>query len=217
VRECGAGILGRKLGATQVFFADSGVCSHVTAIQAGPCTVTQVKTRDVNGYSALQLGFEEVTSKKLRKVSRPRLGQFKKIGVKPMRVLREVRFKEDPEASPGDTLTVEVFKDVKKVDVAGTSKGRGFSGCIKRWGFSRGPVTHGSKNVREPGSTGGKGMVPAKVVKGKKMPGQYGNVRRTVRNLEVVKVDPENHILLVKGAVPGPEGGLVIVSDALSG
>jgi large subunit ribosomal protein L3 len=210
-----AGILGRKLGSTQIFDAETGACSHVTVIQAGPCKVTQVKTREQNGYSALQLGFEEVSSKKLGRVTRPRLGHFKKAGVKPMRVVREVRTRTDPEASPGDTVTVEIFQDVAKVDVAGTTKGRGFSGCIKRWGFARGPVTHGSKNIREPGSTGGKGMVPAKVVKGKKMAGQYGNTRHTSMNLEVMKVDVDNHILLVKGAVPGPRGGLVVVRDSV--
>ncbi len=215
MRECVAGILGRKLGSTQVFDAETGSCSHVTVIQAGPCKVTQVKTREENGYSALQLGLEEVSSKKLGNVTRPRLGHFKKAGVKPMRVVREVRTTKDPEASPGDTVTVEVFQDVARVDVAGTTKGRGFSGCIRRWGFARGPVSHGSKNIREPGSTGGKGPVPAGVIKGKKMAGQYGNTRSTSRNLEVMKVDVDNHILLVKGAVPGPQGGLVLVSDSM--
>lgn len=134
-----------------------------------------------------------------------------------MRVLKEVRLRKDVEATAGDTITVEIFKDIKRVDVVGTTKGRGFSGCIRRWGFNRGPMTHGSKNVREPGSVGGKGEVPTKVIKGKRMAGQYGNARRTVRNLEVVKVDPENHILLVRGAVPGPRNGLVIVSDSVRG
>jgi large subunit ribosomal protein L3 len=217
VRECRTGLLGRKVGSTQVFDPESGTCSHVTVIQAGPCRVTQVKTREVNGYSALQLGFDEVPKPKVKRISLPRQGQFKKAGVPAMRVLREVRLREDSEASPGDTVTVDVFKDVKRVDVVGTSKGRGFSGCIRRWGFGRGPMTHGSKNVREPGSTGGKGSVPAKVVKGKKMAGQYGNARRTVRNLEVVKVDPENHVLLVKGAVPGPRNGLLVISDSIAG
>lgn len=210
VRECAAGILGRKLGSTQVFDEDTGACLHVTVIQAGPCKVTQLKTRETNGYAAVQLGFEEIKPKRR---TQPELGHFKAAKVSPMRVLREVRLKSDPEFALGDTVTVDVFKDSKTVDVAGTTKGRGFAGCIKRWGFARGPMTHGSKNVREPGSTGGKGMVPAKVVKGKKMAGHYGNDRRTVRNLQVVKVDADKNVLLVKGAVPGPNGGLVLVSD----
>jgi len=217
VRQCMAGILGRKLGSTQIFDPESGACSHVTVIKAGPCRVTQVKTREVNGYSALQLGLEEVSRPKLKRVNRPAQGHFKRAGVPPMRVLKEVRLRKDVEATAGDTITVEIFKDIKRVDVVGTTKGRGFSGCIRRWGFNRGPMTHGSKNVREPGSVGGKGEVPTKVIKGKRMAGQYGNARRTVRNLEVVKVDPENHILLVRGAVPGPRNGLVIVSDSVRG
>ncbi len=217
MRECDTGILGRKLGSTQVFDQETGGCQHVTVIQAGPCRVTQVKTREVNGYSALQLGFEEVTAKKLRRVTRPQIGHFKQAEVPAMRVVKEVRLKADSELALGDALTVETFKEIKTVDVSGTTKGRGFAGCIKRWGFARGPMTHGSKNVREPGSTGGKGMVPAKVIKGKRMPGHYGSDQRTVRNLEVVLVDSENHILLVKGAVPGPNGGLVVVSDASHG
>jgi large subunit ribosomal protein L3 len=217
VRQCMAGILGRKLGSTQIFDPESGACSHVTVIKAGPCRVTQVKTREVNGYSALQLGLEEVSRPKLKRVNRPAQGHFKRAGVPPMRVLKEVRLRKDVEATAGDTVTVEIFKDIKRVDVVGTTKGRGFSGCIRRWGFNRGPMTHGSKNVREPGSVGGKGEVPTKVIKGKRMAGHYGNARRTVRNLEVVKVDPENHILLVRGAVPGPRNGLVIVSDSVRG
>jgi len=217
VRQCRAGILGRKLGSTQIFDPESGACSHVTVIKAGPCRVTQVKTREVNGYSALQLGLEEVSKPKLRRVNRAAQGHFKRAGVPPLRVLKEVRLRQDVEAAPGDTITVEIFKDVKRVDVVGTTKGRGFSGCIRRWGFSRGPMTHGSKNVREPGSVGGKGAVPTKVIKGKRMAGHHGNARRTVRNLEVVKVDPENHILLVRGAIPGPRNGLVIVSDSIRG
>jgi large subunit ribosomal protein L3 len=217
VRECKAGILGRKLGSTQIFDPETEKCFHVTVLKAGPCRVTAVKTRGDNGYSALQLGFEDVAPQKLKRVNRAEQGHFKRAGVPAMRVVRELRLKEDSTSNLGDTLTVDVFKELRRVDVAGTSKGRGFSGCIRRWGFARGPMTHGSKNVREPGSTGGKGMVPAKVIKGKKMPGQHGNVRRTVRNVEVFKVDTENHLLLVKGAVPGPKNGLVIISDALGG
>ena len=217
MRECKAGILGRKLGSTQIFDPETEKCFHVTVLKAGPCRVTAVKTRGDNGYSALQLGFEDVAPQKLKRVNRAEQGHFKHAGVPAMRVVRELRLKEDSTSNLGDTLTVDVFKELKRVDVAGTSKGRGFSGCIRRWGFARGPMTHGSKNVREPGSTGGKGMVPAKVIKGKKMAGQHGNVRRTVRNVEVFKVDTENHLLLVKGAVPGPKNGLVIISDALGG
>lgn len=215
MRECVTGILGRKLGSTQVFDPETGACSHVTVIKAGPCRVTQVKTREGDGYSAVQLGFEEVVPQKLRRVTKARQGHFKSAGVPAMRVVREVRLAADAESAPGDTVTVDIFQEIAKVDVCGTSKGRGFSGCIRRHGFSRGPTSHGSKNVREPGSTGGKGSVPAKVIKGKRMPGQYGNARRTVRNLQVVKIDTDNDILLVKGAVPGPMGGLVVISDSI--
>jgi len=217
VRQCHTGLLGRKLGSTQVFDSATGACIHVTVIQAGPCRVTQVKTRETDGYSALQLGLEEVSKPKLKRVNRPRQGHFRRAAVPPMRVLKEVRLRQDPTAAPGEVLTVAMFQERKRVDVVGTTKGRGFSGCIRRWGFKRGPMTHGSKNVREPGATGGKGEVPTKVVKGKRMAGHYGNARRTVRNLEVVRVDPDRHLLLVRGAVPGPRRGLVLVSDSVRG
>lgn len=214
MREVATGLIGRKIGSTQVFDPETGACSHVTVIEAGPCRVTQVKTRERDGYAAVQLGFEEIKPKRAR---RPQAGHFKKAGVPAMRLMRELRLATDPEVGVGDTMTVDVFNEIGHVDVTGTSKGRGFAGCIKRWGFARGPMSHGSKNVREPGSTGGKGMVPAKVIKGKKMPGHYGNVRVTTRNLRVVKVDSDKNVLLVKGAVPGPNGGLVVVSNASRG
>ncbi len=214
MREVATGLIGRKIGSTQVFDPETGACSHVTVIEAGPCRVTQVKTREQDGYAAVQLGFEEIKPKRAR---RPQVGHYKKAGVPPMRLMRELRLAVDPEVAVGDTMTVDVFNEVGHVDVTGTSKGRGFAGCIKRWGFGRGPMSHGSKNVREPGSTGGKGMVPAKVIKGKKMPGHYGNSRVTTRNLRVVKVDADKNVLLVKGAVPGPNGGLVVVSNASRG
>lgn len=205
------GILGRKVGCTQVFDPERGAVVPVTVIRAGPCRVAQVKRRDRDGYSAVQLGFEET---KPHRLTRPVLGHLRQAGLPPMRVLKEIRLVADPSWKVGDTLTVEVLAGVKNVDVTGTTKGRGFAGCIKRWGFQRGPESHGSKNVREPGSVGGKGRVPAKVVKGKRMPGHAGHARRTVRNLPVVGVDPERNVLLVKGAVPGPDGGLVVVRAA---
>ena len=202
-------IIGRKIGMTQVF-DDEGNAIPVTVIKAGPCVVVQKKTPETDGYSAIQLGFEEIPEKK---VNKPMLGHFKKYGVKPMRILREFRVENPDEFEVGQVIDVSIFEPGDVVDVTGWSKGRGFAGAMKRWGFQGGPRSHGSKFHRMLGSVG-QHTEPAKIWKGKKMPGRYGNERVTVRNLKVVKVDPENNLLVVKGGVPGARGGLLLIRSA---
>jgi len=202
-------ILGRKIGMTQVWDEDDNVVP-VTVIQAGPCTVSQVKTKETDGYDAVQIGFGDI---KAKKVNKPMAGHFAKAGVQPMRYLREVRVEDGSEYKPGDQITVEAFADVKAVDVTGTSKGKGFQGTIKRWNFSRGPMTHGSRNQRKPGSIG-QCAYPARVRKGLHMAGHMGDERVTVKNLKLVRVDTDQNLLLVKGAVPGGSNALVQVRMA---
>lgn len=202
------GILGRKVGMTQVF-TDEGLALPVTVIEAGPCIVTQKKTSEKDGYSAIQLGFGE---KRERLFTKPIKGHFAKAGVRPLRFLREFRVDDIDAYQVGQEIKADLFAPGEKVDVVGTSKGRGFAGGIKRHGFHRGPMAHGSKYHRRPGSLGAKG--PARVFKGRKLPGHYGVERITVQNLEVVRVDPERNLLAIKGAVPGPRGGLVIIKNA---
>ncbi len=202
-------ILGRKLGMTQVWDENDNVVP-VTVIQAGPCTVSQVKTKATDGYDAVQIGFGEI---KPKHVNKPLAGHFKTQGVEPMRYLREVRVENAEEYKPGDQVTVEIFAETKAVDVTGTSKGKGFQGTIKRWNFSRGPMTHGSRNQRRPGSIG-QCAYPARVRKGLHMAGHMGNERVTVKNLKLVRVDAEQNLLLVKGAVPGGKNALVQVHMA---
>ncbi len=204
-------IIGRKVGMTQIFDED-GRAIPVTIIQAGPCYVTQIRTPERDGYRAVQLGFEEVKSKRVPAGLR---GHFQKAGVPPLRVLREFRFEgEDPEVKEGDVITVEVFKEGEKVDVTGWSKGRGFAGAIKRHGFSRQPKTHGQTDRhRAPGARGA-ATDPGRTWKGQRGPGHMGNERVTIIGLTVVKVDPERHLLAVKGAVPGPNGGLVLIRES---
>jgi large subunit ribosomal protein L3 len=202
------GLLGKKLGMTG-FFTPEGRYLPVTVIEAGPCVVTQIKTRATDGYDALQLGFGE---KRKSRVNKPLQGHFKKSGEQCFRYLREF-IVDNPEAyNLGQEITVDMFKVGDRVDIVGTTKGRGFAGVIKRYGFHRGPMTHGSRNVRRPGSIGCSAW-PAKVIKGKKMPGQYGNDRKTVRNLEIIDIRPEDNVILVKGAVPGAESGLMTVNE----
>ena len=201
------GILGKKLGMTGVFTPE-GKFMPVTVIEAGPCVVTQIKTKDTDGYNALQLGLGE---KRKDRVNKPLQGHFQKSGERCFQYLREVSVNNPGDYSLGQELTVGMFKAGDRIDVVGTSKGRGFSGTIKRHGFHRGPMTHGSRNIRLPGSIGSSAW-PARVVKGKKMPGQYGNDRKTIRNLEIVDVRTEDNVLLVKGAVPGAESGLVAIN-----
>jgi large subunit ribosomal protein L3 len=201
------GLLGKKLGMTGLFTAE-GRYIPATVIEAGPCVVTQIKTRAKDGYDALQLGFG---LKKNQRVNKPLKGHFKKSGDQCFRYLREFSVENPEEYNLGQELTVEMFKVGDRVDVVGTSKGRGFSGVIKRYGFHRGPMTHGSRNIRRPGSIGCSAW-PAKVIRGKKMPGQYGNDRKTIRNLEVVDIRSSDNVILIKGAVPGAESGLVAVN-----
>ena len=202
-------ILGRKIGMTQVWDEEDNVVP-VTVIQAGPCTVSQVKTEATDGYNAVQIGFGSI---KAKRVNKPMAGHFAKAGVEPMRYLREVRVEAGEEYKPGDVVTVANFEDVAKVDVIGTSKGKGFQGRIKRWNQRRGPMSHGSHFHRHPGSIG-QCAYPARVIKGVKMAGHMGNERVTVKNLKVVRIDTEQNLILVKGAVPGGRNALVAVRMA---
>lgn len=191
---------------TGVFTAE-GRYVPATVIEAGPCVVTQIKSKDTDGYDALQVGFG---GKRTSRVNKPLQGHFKKSGDQCFRFLKEFSVENPADYDIGQELTVEMFKVGERVDVVGTTKGRGFSGVIKRHGFHRGPMTHGSRNVRRPGSVGCSAW-PAKIIKGKKMPGQYGNDRKTIRNLEIVDIRFKDNLILVKGAVPGAASGLVSV------
>ncbi|RMD95855.1 MAG: 50S ribosomal protein L3 [Calditrichaeota bacterium] len=204
-----SGIIGKKLGMTRIF-TESGESVPVTVIEAGPCYVAAVRTKEKNGYEALQLGFEKVSKKKLNK---PRLGFFEKNKLEPVRYLKEFRNFDNPtEYKPGDEIKVDIFQVGDRVKVTAKSKGKGFQGVVKRHGFGGGPKTHGqSDRWRAPGSIG-QASYPARVLKGLKMAGRMGNARVTISNLEVVKVDPENNVLMVKGAVPGGSNGLVYIT-----
>jgi large subunit ribosomal protein L3 len=197
------GILGKKLGMSQVFDPDTGVMTAVTVVEAGPCPVVQVKTADVDGYDAIQLAFGEVAERKLTK---PELGHLKKAGVSPHRHLVELRGESG--LTIGDTVTVESFEPGEAIKVSGVSIGKGFQGTIKRHGFTRGPVSHGSHNVRKPGSIGAS-ATPSRVFKGQKMAGRMGGVRVTQPGLVIHEIDVERNLLLVKGPVPGPKSGVV--------
>ena len=203
------GLLGKKIGMTSVFSAD-GKNVPCTVIEVGPCVVTQIKSVEKDGYAAVQVGFQEAKEKN---TSAPLLGHFKKAGVTPKRHLAEFSGFEQ-ELNLGDTLTVEVFNGADYVDVVGTSKGKGYAGVIKRWNFSRLKESHGTGPVHRHG--GSLGVIdPARVFKGKKMAGHLGNERVTVQNLEIVKIDVENNIIAVKGAVPGPKGATVVVFNSV--
>jgi len=198
-----AALLGRKLGMTQVFDEDGRV-ERVTVVEAGPCHVTAIRRPDRDGYEAVQLGFAEVKEKRLTKAER---GHLKKADAPPLRRLAEFR-DEAGELQVGETVTVEVFEKGQTVKVSGTSKGKGFQGTIKRHNFSRGPASHGSHNVRAPGSIGAS-ATPSRVFKGIRGPGQMGNARVTQRGLQVVDVRPDENLLLLRGSVPGPRGSIV--------
>lgn len=202
-------ILGRKIGMTQVWDENDNVVP-VTVVQAGPCTVSQVKTKSSDGYDAVQIGFGDV---KANRINKPLKGHFDAHGVEPMRYLREVGVENGEEHSCGDQVTVADFAEVKSVDVTGTSKGKGFQGTVKRWNFSRGPMTHGSRNQRRPGSIG-QCAYPARVRKGLHMAGHMGAERVTVKNLKLVRVDTEQNLMLIKGAVPGGKNALVSIRMA---
>ena len=201
------GLLGKKLGMTALYSSE-GHLVPVTVVEAGPCVVMQIKTEATDGYNALQLGFCE---KKQERVSKPLQGHQKKSGDVCFEHLKEFSVENPAEFELGQKITVEMFTVGERVNVAGTTKGRGFSGVIKRHGFHRGPMSHGSKNIRPPGSIGCS-ATPSKVVKGKKMPGHYGNVRQTMRNLKIVDIRPENNLVMIKGALPGPKSGLVFIN-----
>ena len=202
------GILGTKLGMSQVFDPDTGAMTAVTVIEAGPCPVVQVKTTDVDGYDAVQLAFDAVAE---RKLSKPEVGHLKKAGVGPHRHLVELRGESG--LTVGETVTVESFEPGEAIKVSGISIGKGFQGTIKRHNFTSGPVTHGSHNIRKPGSIGASAY-PSRVFKGMKMSGRMGGTRVTQPGLVVHEVDVERNLLLVKGAVPGPTSGLLEIREA---
>jgi len=201
------GLIGQKLGMTQIYDKDGNVIP-VTIIKVGPCAVIQKKSKDKDGYDAVQLGFLE--EKPLKRPNRPTQGHFKKSGLPPCRIIREFRFSSEAEIKEGDKFFVDIFREGEKVHITGTTKGKGFQGVVKRWGFRGGPASHGSMFHRRPGSIGASSF-PSHVWKGMRMGGHMGQDKLTVRNLLVVKVDRENNLLLVKGAVPGPKGGYVLV------
>lgn len=203
-------ILATKVGMTQIFNED-GVLTPVTVLQAGPCAVTQVKTVENDGYAAVQVGFAE---KAERLINKPMKGHFAKAGVSTKRFVREFRFENAEEYELGQEIKADIFAEGDKVDATATSKGHGYAGAIKRHGFSRGPVTHGSKHHRHTGSSGC-ATDPGKVFKGKKMAGHYGCQRTTIQNLEIVRVDVDNNVILVKGSVPGPKKALVMLKETV--
>jgi large subunit ribosomal protein L3 len=203
-----AGLIGRKIGMTRVF-DEEGTAVPVTVVEAGPCPVVQVKTEERDGYRAIQLGFG---TKKEKRTTRPEMGHAAKVGLETApHVLREFRLVGDEEFEEGQELTVEVFSSGDRVKVTGTSKGRGFQGVVKRHGFAGRPGSHGHPLSRTPGSMG-PGTDPSRVIKGKKLPGQMGSTRRTVRNLEIVRVDPERNLLFVKGGLPGARNSYVFIA-----
>lgn len=199
------GLLGKKVGMTRIF-DDAGQAIPVTVVQAGPCVVVQIKTVETDGYDAVQMGFEE---KKPSRVNKPMTGHFAIRKVEPMKTLREFGRVGDEELSPGDTVTVEMFEEGQMVNVTGTSKGRGMAGAMKRYNFKGGPASHGSSVHRAPQSAGATDA--QRVFKGKRGPGHMGAVRVTVKALRVIRVDSERNVLLIKGGVPGPNGGLLMI------
>lgn len=205
-------IIGTKLGMSQLFDADGKVIP-VTVLQAGPCPVVQKKTVDKDGYEAIQIAYGDIKSKN---VNKPVTGHYNKAEVAPRRVLKEFRLENCADFELGSEIKADIFVAGDKVDVTGTSKGKGFSGTIKRWNFHIGPKAHGSGYHRGVGSLGSNSS-PSRVFKNKKMPGQYGNAQSTVQNLQVVKVDAERNLLLLKGAVPGARGGIVFVKQTCKG
>ncbi len=203
-------ILATKVGMTQVF-SETGMLIPVTVLQAGPCVVTQVKTEETDGYNAVQVGFSDIREKL---VNKPEKGQFSKAGVAPKRYLREFRFENAADYKVADEIKADIFEVGDKVDATAITKGKGYQGAIKRLGQHRGPMKHGSKFHRHQGSNGS-ATTPGRVLKGKGMPGHMGSVQRTIANLEVVKVDAENNLLLVKGSVPGPKKSLITIKETV--
>lgn len=207
---CKKAILGKKIGMTQIF-SENGDLVPVTVIEAGPCYVVQKKTVEIDGYQAIQIGFYD---KKEKHVTKPLKGHFNKAGVGFKRFLKEIRFENQEEFNIGDEINVSQFADVEFVDVTGTSKGKGFAGSIKRWGHHRGPMSHGSGYHRWAGSMGACSD-PSRVFKGKKLPGHLGDEKVTVQNISVARVDADRNILLLKGSVPGPKNGLLIIKNSI--
>ena len=209
-------IVGKKVGMTQVFTPD-GRLIPVTVIQAGPCPVVQKKTVENDGYEAVQVGFDEIPENRVKKlVNKPEAGHFKKAGVAPCRKLREFRFEDAASYEVGQVIKCDVFAEGDKVDISGISKGHGYTGAIQRWNQHTGPMAHGSKYHRGVGSLSANSD-PSHVFKNKHMAGHYGVEKVTIQNLSVVRVDAERNLLLVRGAVPGPNGGTLIVREAVKG
>ncbi|MBR0423266.1 MAG: 50S ribosomal protein L3 [Clostridia bacterium] len=204
-------ILGKKIGMTQVF-DEKGKVVPVTVVEAGPCVVSQKKTVETDGYDAVQIGFGDLRPKL---VNKPMKGHFDKSDIAPKRVLRECRFDDISTYNVGDIIKADVFADGDKIDIVGTSKGKGYAGVIKRWNFRRLKETHGSGPVVRKGGSIGACSDPSRVFKGKKMSGHLGAERVTVQNLKIVKVDVENNLIAIKGAVPGPNGGIVLICDSV--
>ncbi len=204
------GILATKLGMTQIFDQETGKSIPVTVVQAGPCTITQIKTPETDGYTSVQIGFKEVKEKAL---SKPELGHLKRASASPLRHLKEYRTPDVSGYELGQTLKADLFSPGEIVDVSGITMGRGFAGYQKRHNFKRGNMTHGSKNHRLPGSTGA-GTTPGRVYPGKKMAGRYGGTKVTIRKLQVVEGDSEQNLILIKGAVPGKPGNLLSIAPA---
>ena len=202
-------LIGKKIGMTQIF-DEKGNVVPVTVVEAGPCVVSMKKTVETDGYTAVQLGFGDM---KANKVNKPMQGHFKKADVAPKKVLKEFRFDDCDAYSVGDIIKADVFEAGMKVDVTGTSKGKGYAGVIKRWNFGRLKETHGSGPVARHGGSMGACSSPSRVWKGKKMAGHLGAEKVTVKNLKVVKVDVENNLVAIKGAIPGPNGGTVVIRD----
>ena len=203
-------LIGKKVGMTQIF-DENGKIVPVTAIEVGPCTVTQIKTEEQDGYTAVQLGYGDVKESKLNK---PELGKFKKSNIAPKKYLKEVRLDSIEGIKVGDELKADVFAEGDKVDIQGTSKGKGFQGVIKRWGQSRGPMGHGSMYHRRPGSMGST-STPGRVYKGKRLPGHMGVQTVTIQNLAIVKVDTDKNVILVKGSVPGAKGSILKIKSSV--
>lgn len=205
------GLIGRKIGMTQLF-DENGKVIPVTVVEAGPCTVVQKKTVEKDGYEAIQVGFGDV---KVTRVNKPETGHFKKADVAPQKVLKEFRLEDMTGYNVGDTLKADVFAVGDRVDVVGTSKGKGTAGSIKRWNFSRLKESHGTGPVGRHAGSLGACSDPSRVYKGKKLAGHLGSERVTIQNLDVVKVDAENNLIAVKGAIPGPKGGIVVLADTV--
>ncbi len=204
-------IIGKKLGMTQLF-NDNGIVVPVTVIEAGPCAVSQVKTMEADGYESVQMGFGDL---KAHKVTKPMKGHFAKADVAPKRVLREFKMNDMSAFNVGDLIKADAFAEGDKVDVCGISKGKGYAGVIKRHGFARLKMSHGTGPVARHGGSLGPISDPSRVYKNKKMAGHMGAVRSTIQNLEIVKVDAEKNIIAIKGAVPGPKGGVVVITDSV--